>query len=646
MQIFTRYHFLLRYFFRDMLIEVKAADGDVDLKTVIALEDLESGSEVWIGAVTESQPGPDFNRTFGPWTSGGTGRLLLFTGEANTPGEAPGDDSCVEFLKPDDETTILALAGIPSLPHVDFKLFSELHRGMKEYESRRTVNAELCLTKKAKNGGDVVVKTTEKILKGSEVRVKLNRNTLLRQLLRNVPPADVLPRLAILTLLQPFNNPDILPENLKGYEHFFVKWRLWSQTMCAAFIQTVLGSPVGGPVMVALHCQGFAPRTQLYRMLQAVGAIKPPTLAMYEKYPEALRCTAHQSRDLCFWPVPVGPEHEATERMRKKIQEGLQFGPNATWTDYPKTKLLFMAASSDNLGLAEEVLENKRVNVNSFGSCENWTPLHVACHHGSLRVAKILLTRGAIFNPRDKQGRTPLALAEAGGHTNLAKLLLTHAATHSILPHTSVSIVREPCDNDPKLASLEAAVNCKNVGNSAYKNANYKTAFKLYSRGLEHCPENHPEKVILLSNRAQVLITAQAFHLALRDINEALAIDPLHEKTLLRRAHCQERDAPERALTDLDLLLQMSVPDKLVQERRSHLFLKSLVKEGLQEEVKEEKHGNDNEAVTLTDVVTVQGKEYKSEELPMDILMDLTLEELRELDIKFSELKTKNEESE
>ena len=615
-----------------MLIEVKTADeGDGGHKAAFALEDLEAGSIVWKGGANY-QPRLAFNKIFGPWDSDEAGGLLVFIGEKLE------DDSCVEVLGPDDEATILALAGIPSLPPVNYKLFSELHRGMKEYENRRTVNSDLSIS-----DGEVLVKTREKILKGSEVQVNLNRKTVLRQLLRNVPPSHVLSRLALLTLLQPFNNLDTLPEELKNYEHFFVKWRLWSQPTCAAFIETVLGSPVGGPVMVALHCQGYAPRTQLYRMLQAVGAIKPPTLAMYEKYPEALRCTAHQARDLCFWPVPVGPDHEETERMRKKIQEGLQFGPNATWTDYPKTKLLFMAASSDNLGLAEEVLEKKGVSVNSWGSCQNWTPLHVACHHGSLRVARLLLTRGAIFNPRDKQGRTPLALAETEGHTNLSKLLLTHAATHSILPHTSVSLIKEPSDNDPKLASLEAAVNCKNVGNSAYKNANYKTAFKLYSRGLEHCPENHPEKVILLSNRAQVLITGQAFHLALRDINEALAIDPLHEKTLLRRAHCQERDAPERALTDLDLLLQMSVPDKLVQERRSHLFLKSLVKEGLQEEIKVEKEEVNGAA---TDVVTVQGKEYKVKELPMDILMDLTLEELRELDAKFAQCEIQNEKTE
>ena len=613
-----------------MLIEIKNSDEDGGRKAAFALEDLEVGKVVWRhgGLDPKERPKPEFNKIFGPWDArpADTERLLIFSGEM--------EDLCCELLEPEDEDKLLTMADVPPIPPVDYKLFSDLHRQLKEYENRKTVNSEISFEE-----GGVSLKATERIPKGSEVRLSLNRRTLLRHLLRNSDPSNVLSRLTLLTLLQPFNNPESLPEEFKAYEHFFVKWRLWSQPTCSSFIETVLGTTVSGPTMVALHCQGYAPRTQLYRMLQAIGAVKPPTLAMYEKYPEALRCTAHQARDLCFWPVPVGPDHEETERMRRKIQEGLEFGPNATWTDYPKTKLLYMAASSDNLGLAEEVLENKRVNVNSWGSAENWTPLHVACHRGSQRVAKLLLSRGAVFNPRDRQGRTPLALAEEEGHTNLAKLLLTHAATQSILPHASVSLIREPNNDDQKQAFLEAAVNCKNVGNSAYKNTNYKTAFKLYSRGLELCPDNHPEKVILLSNRAQVLITGQAFHLAMRDINEALAIDPLHEKTLLRRAHCQERDAPERALTDLDLLLQMSVPDKLVQERRSHLFLKSLVREGLDEGGK---RVIEDEPTVITTTLHVQGKEYKREDLPMDILMDLSLDELRELDAKFAQCEISN----
>ena len=61
-----------------------------------------------------------------------------------------------------------------------------------------------------------------------------------------------------------------------------------------------------------------------------------------------------------------------------------------------------------------------------------------------------------------------------------------------------------PNEADPKFQSLEAAINCKNVGNNAFKNNNFKSAFKLYSRGIDLCPNNHPQLVILYSNRAQV----------------------------------------------------------------------------------------------------------------------------------------------
>ena len=82
---------------------------------------------------------------------------------------------------------------------------------------------------------------------------------------------------------------------------------------------------------------------------------------------------------------------------------------------------------------------------------------------------------------------------------------------------------------------------------------------------------------------------------------------------------------------DLDLLLAMSVPDRLVHDRRTHLFLMSLVREGrrgVEGEVEEKKI----EEVEESEVVVLQGEEHRVEEVPMEILMDLSLEELREVD--------------
>ena len=78
------------------------------------------------------------------------------------------------------------------------------------------------------------------------------------------------------------------------------------------------------------------------------------------------------------------------------------------------------------------------------------------------------------------------------------------------------------------------------------------------------------------------------------------------------------------------MLLHISVPDKLVNDRRSHLFLKSLVSVGTKEEGQgdQEKQGNQD----VVDSVTVEGSEYQLSSLPMSLLMELSLEDLRSLD--------------
>ena len=248
-----------------------------------------------------------------------------------------------------------------------------------------------------------------------------------------------------------------------------------------------------------------------------MGCVCPPSGAEYRQYPEALRNLTHQSRDLCFWPVQIADQAEQTEVMRRRMFDGIEFGPNATWTNFPKTKQVFMAAKCDGVDMIKDVTEDDdTVNLNAYGTCHYWTPLHVACFYGSQKVAKFLLSKKVIFNSKDRDGKTPLTLAEENGHTNLAKMLVSHAANESILADDTTEMRKFPRDEDPKFQTLEAAINCKNVGNTSYKNNNYKSAFKLYSRGIELCPDNHPQLVILYSNRAQVLITAKAYNLALR----------------------------------------------------------------------------------------------------------------------------------
>lgn len=75
-----------------------------------------------------------------------------------------------------------------------------------------------------------------------------------------------------------------------------------------------------------------------------------------------------------------------------------------------------------------EILARKEENlpdINNIYSPQQWlTPLHVACSHGNVEIARLLLqTAGAAVNITDKEGWTPLHCAAAEGHLDIIRLL-------------------------------------------------------------------------------------------------------------------------------------------------------------------------------------------------------------------------------
>lgn len=68
------------------------------------------------------------------------------------------------------------------------------------------------------------------------------------------------------------------------------------------------------------------------------------------------------------------------------------------------------------LGLFPEELQAK----NAMGQ----TPLHIACSHGQLDLAKLYITQGANLDVTDNAGKSSLTLAATFGHTALIEILL------------------------------------------------------------------------------------------------------------------------------------------------------------------------------------------------------------------------------
>ncbi|KAL2303169.1 hypothetical protein Nmel_010633, partial [Mimus melanotis] len=57
-----------------------------------------------------------------------------------------------------------------------------------------------------------------------------------------------------------------------------------------------------------------------------------------------------------------------------------------------------------------------------------YTPLHVGCHYGNIKVVNFLLQHSAKVNAKTKNGYTPLHQAAQQGHTHIINVLLQHGA--------------------------------------------------------------------------------------------------------------------------------------------------------------------------------------------------------------------------
>ncbi len=87
---------------------------------------------------------------------------------------------------------------------------------------------------------------------------------------------------------------------------------------------------------------------------------------------------------------------------------------------------LHEASGSGHTEIAK-LLISKGAKINVKNKRE-FTPLHWASGGGHIEIAKLLISKGAKINVKDKDGITPLHLASYEGHTEIARLLISKGA--------------------------------------------------------------------------------------------------------------------------------------------------------------------------------------------------------------------------
>ena len=111
-----------------------------------------------------------------------------------------------------------------------------------------------------------------------------------------------------------------------------------------------------------------------------------------------------------------------SEEAKRLIESGSDLGA----VDKVGMTPLDWAASVGNVEIAE-LLIAKGANVNSVNPVYGgYSPLHSAAFAGQRDVAELLIRHGADVNAADKDGNTPLAIAEKKNHADCVALLRRH----------------------------------------------------------------------------------------------------------------------------------------------------------------------------------------------------------------------------
>jgi len=89
-------------------------------------------------------------------------------------------------------------------------------------------------------------------------------------------------------------------------------------------------------------------------------------------------------------------------------------------------KQFIEACGDGNIGVAEKLLQNPKINPNcQWGYNNDWTPFNIACFNGYIDIVKLLLNDNRVdINKADNYGFTPFWNACENGHAEIVRLLL------------------------------------------------------------------------------------------------------------------------------------------------------------------------------------------------------------------------------
>lgn len=151
------------------------------------------------------------------------------------------------------------------------------------------------------------------------------------------------------------------------------------------------------------------------------------------------------------------------------------------------------AAEKDDVNAALRELQEKRSAITSRRNFDKATPLHVCAEFGSMRVMRLLLSRGASVHAKDSFGSTPLHWAAAECKENALKLLIASQGKVDAQDKLGNTLLHVAAGGD----SIRTVTFLLEAG------AGVNSFNKIYSTPLDEADENDEIRSLLLAHGAR-----------------------------------------------------------------------------------------------------------------------------------------------
>jgi ankyrin repeat protein len=234
-------------------------------------------------------------------------------------------------------------------------------------------------------------------------------------------------------------------------------------------LQQLLSEPYRSTVGSLIDLQRGTDKATALHLAARNGHLRCLEILMEQGQPNTTLSTIQGSNALHLALHQTFNIDKLSDVFLKHTPEGSREDTFNSFDEHTGQCCLHTAIAKGYLSFSMQLIQEKRVQLNTSTRDGTWSPLHLAVMIGSFKLVTALLSAGAIVDMVDTDGQTPLLLACLGGRLEIVRLLLdsrANPAHQNKQAHSALHYLAAFCRDRQLLEDLVGAgadVNAKSL---------------------------------------------------------------------------------------------------------------------------------------------------------------------------------------